>query len=54
MIKHQKIHGSDFVELSEGSIQVLATSDPDISELTFVERLSGSRVTTARGSYEAR
>lgn len=39
MIKHQKIQGSDFVALSEGSIQVLATSDPGVSELAFVEHL---------------
>jgi hypothetical protein len=39
MIKHQKTQGSDFISLSEGSIQVLATSDPDITELSFVEHL---------------
>lgn len=39
MIRHQKIHGSDFIDLSEGTIQVLATEDPSISELAFVEHL---------------
>ncbi len=39
MIRHQKIQGSDFIEVSEGTIQVLATNDPGISELAFVEHL---------------
>lgn len=39
MIRHQKIQGSDFINLSEGTIQVLATEDPNISELAFVEHL---------------
>ncbi|MBL0216123.1 MAG: hypothetical protein IPQ07_19850 [Myxococcales bacterium] len=39
MIKHQKIQGSDFVTLSEGTIEVLATPDPEVSELAFVEHL---------------
>lgn len=39
MIRHQKIHGSDFIDSSEGTIQVLATDDPKISELAFIEHL---------------
>jgi hypothetical protein len=39
MIRHQKINGSDFISLSEGTIQVIATDDPNISELAFVEHL---------------
>lgn len=39
MIRHQKIQGSDFITLSEGSVQVLATDDPNVSELAFVEHL---------------
>jgi hypothetical protein len=39
MIRHQKIQGSDFIAVSEGTIQVLATEDPGISELAFVEHL---------------
>lgn len=39
MIKHQKVQGSDFIDRSEGTIQVLATSDPGVSELVFVEHL---------------
>jgi hypothetical protein len=45
MIKHQKIQGSDFITLSEGSIQVLATSDPGVSELSFVEHLDAVQAT---------
>lgn len=39
MMKHQKTQGSDFVALSEGTIQLLATSDPGVVELQFVEHL---------------
>jgi hypothetical protein len=47
MIRHQKIQGSDFVRLSEGTIQVLATSDPEVSELAFVEHLDATTATTS-------
>jgi len=39
MIRHQKTQGSDFITTSTGTIQVLATDDPDVSELAFVEHL---------------
>lgn len=39
MIKHQKIEGSDFIELSEGTVEVLSTDDPTTTELRFVEHL---------------
>jgi hypothetical protein len=39
MIRHQKIQGSDFIDRSEGTVQVLATDDPNITELAFVEHL---------------
>lgn len=39
MIRHQKTQGSDFITVSEGTIQVLATDDADVSELAFVEHL---------------
>lgn len=39
MIRHQKTQGSDFITLSEGTVQVLATADPQVSELAFVEHL---------------
>lgn len=42
MIRHQKVQGSDFIELSEGTIQVLATDDPNVSELAFVEHLDAT------------
>ncbi len=47
MIKHQKVQGSDFISLSEGTIQVLATSDPGVSELAFVEHLDAIQATPA-------
>jgi hypothetical protein len=45
MIKHQKVQGSDFITLSEGSIQVLATVDPNVAELSFVEHLDAVQAT---------
>ena len=39
MIRHQKTQGSDFIDVSEGTIQVHATEDPEVSELAFVEHL---------------
>lgn len=39
MIRHQKVQGSDFIELSTGTVQVIATDDPDLAELAFVEHL---------------
>jgi hypothetical protein len=46
MIRHQKVQGSDFIDLSEGTIQVLSTSDPNVSELAFVEHLDATQATT--------
>ena len=46
MIRHQKVQGSDFIDLSEGTIQVLATTDPNVSELAFVEHLDATMATT--------
>lgn len=46
MIRHQKVQGSDFISLSEGTIQVLATSDPNVTELAFVEHLDALTATT--------
>jgi hypothetical protein len=39
MIKHQKVQGSDFIYVSEGTIQLRATDDPAATELWFVEHL---------------
>ncbi len=40
MIKHQKIDGSSFITLSEGTIQVTPTADdPNTTELSFIEHL---------------
>ena len=47
MIKHQKTMGSSFITLSEGTIQVLATSDPNVTELDFVEHLDATQASSA-------
>jgi hypothetical protein len=39
LIKHQKVLGSDFIYLSEGTIALHSTDDPDVTELWFVEHL---------------
>jgi hypothetical protein len=59
MIRHQKVQGSDFIYLSEGTIQIQATGDPGVTELWFVEHLraiSGSTnevVGGMRANYDA-
>lgn len=59
MIKHQKVQGSDFITLSEGTIQVITTSDPGVSELLFVEHLdaimadTGDVVAAMQHNYDA-
>jgi len=55
MVRHQKIQGSDFITTSEGTIEVLATDDPQVSELDFVEHLdaiSGGIVEVANGMQD--
>jgi hypothetical protein len=47
MIKHQKVEGSEFVVFNAGTIQVLPTADPGISELAFVEHLDAVAATEA-------
>lgn len=52
MVKHQKVQGSDFIYVSEGSILLRKTDDPDATELWFVEHLralSGSTDQVVRG-----
>ncbi len=39
MIEHQKIQGSDFITLSEGTVELFPTDDPAITEVRFVEHL---------------
>ena len=59
MIRHQKVQGSDFIELSTGTVQVLATDDPAWTEVAFVEHLeavSGSAddvLAGMRANYDA-
>jgi hypothetical protein len=45
MIRHQKVQGSDFVKLSEGTIEVRPTIDPNVTELQFVEHLDATAAT---------
>jgi hypothetical protein len=55
MVKHQKVNGSDFIEVSEGSIQIRTTDDPNVSELWFVEHLeaiSGSAADVTSGMQD--
>jgi hypothetical protein len=55
MVRHQKVQGSDFIYSSEGTIQLLATDDPQVSELAFVEHLdaiSGSAADVTRGMQD--
>lgn len=55
MIRHQKTQGSDFIRLSQGTVQVLATEDPNVTELAFVEHLdaiSGSTGDVVRGMQD--
>lgn len=42
MIKHQKTQGSSFISLSEGTIELDATADPNVSTLSFVEYLDAT------------
>jgi len=59
IVKHQKVQGSDFITLSEGSIEIRATEDPAVTELWFVEHLdavSGSAsdvIGGMRDNYDA-
>jgi len=46
MIRHQKVQGSDFITLSEGTIQVWPTSDPGVAELQFVEHFDAVQAST--------
>ncbi|MEO8701386.1 MAG: hypothetical protein ABI867_15175 [Kofleriaceae bacterium] len=46
-LKHQKIEGSDFITVSEGTVTIFATADPGITELQFVEHLDAVSASTA-------
>ncbi len=39
MIRYQKVFGTEYIYLLEGSIQVLATDRPDWTEVQFIEHL---------------
>jgi hypothetical protein len=42
MVKHQKTQGSSFITVSEGTIELDATPDPNVTELSFVEHLNAT------------
>jgi hypothetical protein len=48
MIKHQKVSGSSFITLSEGTIEVTATDDPGVTELSFIEHLDATSASAAQ------
>jgi hypothetical protein len=39
MVRYQKTYGSDAISLLEGSVQFLATANPDVTEVQFVEHV---------------
>ena len=39
MIRYQKVYGSDFIDLIEGSVEVKSTDDPNVTDLEFVEHV---------------
>ena len=39
MIRYQKVYGSDFIDLIEGSVEVKSTDDPNVTDVEFVEHL---------------
>lgn len=39
MVRYQKTFGSDAISLLEGSVQLVATADPEVTEVQFVEHL---------------
>lgn len=47
MVKHQKVGGTSYITLSEGTIQLAATDDAAVTELEFVEHLDAVGGSTA-------
>jgi hypothetical protein len=56
MVRYQKTYGSDFIYLIEGSIQVIATDDPDVTTIEFIEHLAalGGAASDIRSTMERR
>lgn len=56
IVRYQKVFGSELIRLIEGSIQVLATDDPDVTELQLVEHLdaAGGGASDIRASMQHR
>lgn len=42
MIRYQKVFGSELIQLIEGSLQVLATDDPEVTELALIEHVAAA------------
>ncbi len=42
MVRYQKVFGSELIQLIEGSIQVLATDDPEVTELALIEHVAAA------------
>jgi hypothetical protein len=40
MMKHQKTDGSSYITLSEGTIELASTPDPDVTDLAFIEHIN--------------
>lgn len=56
MIRYQKVYGSDFISLLEGSVMVLGTDQPERTEVELIEHLSalGGNVDNIKGSMQRR
>lgn len=56
MVRYQKTYGSDFIYLIEGSIQALATDDPEVTTVEFIEHLAalGGAASDIRSTMERR
>lgn len=56
IVRYQKVYGSELIRLIEGSIQVLATEDPEVTELQLVEHLdaAGGDASDIRASMQYR
>lgn len=42
MVRYQKVYGSELIQLIEGSIQVIATDDPEVTELALIEHVAAA------------
>ncbi|MCA9677149.1 MAG: hypothetical protein H6708_09320 [Kofleriaceae bacterium] len=56
MIRYQKVFGSELIQLIEGSVQLHATDDPDVTEIETIEHLAaaGGGASDIRASMQYR